>query len=81
MVVYSDKIFLTTVLMKFFRCQIRQYTIPPKLARDRLFLCLYKGSGVVTPCDTKEQVVDIFTNALGVEQFCVLRSKLGMRSI
>ncbi|KAM0027687.1 hypothetical protein Hdeb2414_s0019g00543071 [Helianthus debilis subsp. tardiflorus] len=34
--------------MKNFRCQIRQYVIPPKLAHGRLFLCLYKGSGVVT---------------------------------
>ncbi|KAJ0938784.1 hypothetical protein HanRHA438_Chr02g0053671 [Helianthus annuus] len=42
------KYFLTTVLMKIFRCQIRQYAIPPKLAHGRPFLCLYKGSGVVT---------------------------------
>ncbi|KAJ0869676.1 putative RNA-directed DNA polymerase [Helianthus annuus] len=35
----------------------------------------------LVPCDTKEQIADIFTKALGVEQFCCLRSKLGMKSI
>ena len=44
---YSDKIFPNYGPDEKFRCQIRQYAIPPKLAHGRPFLCLYKGSGVV----------------------------------
>ncbi|KAJ0881149.1 hypothetical protein HanRHA438_Chr10g0471201 [Helianthus annuus] len=37
-VVYSDKIFPNYGPDENFRCQIRPYTIPPKLAHGRLFL-------------------------------------------
>ncbi|MFS7940117.1 hypothetical protein Hanom_Chr05g00459911 [Helianthus anomalus] len=49
MVVHFDKIFPNYGPDEVFRCQIRQYPIPPKLAYGRPFLCLYQSDG---GCDT-----------------------------
>ncbi|KAJ0483620.1 hypothetical protein HanRHA438_Chr16g0736251 [Helianthus annuus] len=46
---YSDKIFPNYGPDEKFRCQIRQYSIPPKLDHGRPFPHLYQeGTGVVT---------------------------------